>query len=88
MIQKKYLTELTEAICRLKTQKEVLRFLKWILTPHEFEQLPLRLQIVKMIKKEVPQRKIAKELGVGIATVTRGARELQKNSFIIGIDSK
>ena len=83
MIHKKHLNELTETILELKTSEEVLDFLNWILTPQEFEQLPVRLQIVKMLKKKVPQRKIAKTLGVGIATVTRGAKEVQKNFSII-----
>ena len=83
MIQKKHLNELTETILGFKTPEEILNFLNWILTPQEFEQLPVRLQIVKMLKKRVPQRKIAKTLGVGIATVTRGAKEVQKNFSIV-----
>jgi len=39
------------------------------------------LQIVRMLKKGVPQHQIAKELGIGIATVTRGSKELQKGNF-------
>ena len=83
MIQKRHLNELTSTILGLKNPEEVLNFLNWILTPQEFEQLPVRLQIVKMLKNRVPQRKIAKSLGVGIATVTRGAKEVQKNFSIV-----
>lgn len=32
-----------------------------------------RLQIFEMLEQGVPQRQIAEKLGVGIATVTRGA---------------
>jgi TrpR family trp operon transcriptional repressor len=34
-----------------------------------------------MLKKGVPQRNIAQQLGVGIATVTRGAREIKMGRF-------
>ena len=81
MSNKKYISELTHEITSLKSKDEVLSFLRWILTPQEFEQLPLRLQIIKMLKKGVPQREVAKKLGVGIATVTRGAIELKKASI-------
>ena len=74
----KHLTELIQEIIDLKTKDQVLDFLGWILTPQEMEQLPTRLQIVKMLKKGIPQREIAKRLGVGIATVTRGANELKR----------
>ncbi|MBU0727309.1 trp operon repressor [Patescibacteria group bacterium] len=34
-----------------------------------------------MLKKGVSQRRIADKLGVGIATVTRGAKEIKKKNF-------
>lgn len=77
-----YISELARAVLKLKNQNEVYCFLKWILTPRELKQLPLRLQIVKMLKAKTPQRQISKKLRVGIATITRGSRELQNNPFI------
>jgi len=59
----------------------MLFFLKGLLTPQELEQLPVRLKIVKMLKQGMPHRKIAEELGIGIATVVRGARELKLGRF-------
>jgi len=76
-----YLTELLMEIKGLKTKSELETFLKAILTPKELEEIPTRLQIVKMLKQGLPQREIAEKLGVGIATVTRGSKELQKGSF-------
>lgn len=78
-MQDKYLNELAKTMLELKDKKDVLRFLSWILTPQEIEQLPVRLQIVKMLKRGTAQREIAKKLGVGIGTVTRGAKELQRS---------
>jgi len=47
------------------------------LTPAELDEISRRLQIVKMLKKGIPQRIIAKNLNVAIATIGRGARELK-----------
>ncbi|NCN82359.1 MAG: helix-turn-helix domain-containing protein [Candidatus Pacebacteria bacterium] len=55
--------------------------LKGLLTPQEIETFSTRLEIAKLLKQKMPQREIAKKLGIGIATVTRGSRELQSGSF-------
>jgi len=52
-------------------------FLADLLTPQELEEIPLRWQIVKRLAKGVPQQEIAQNLGMGVATVTRGSRELR-----------
>ena len=59
----------------------MLDFLRGILTHKELEQLPTRLQIIKKLKSGANQQNIAKSLGVGIATVTRGSRELKLGRF-------
>ena len=78
MDRKKQLRNLVRTILELKTEEEVLEFLTEFFTPKELEHLPIRLEIIKMLEKGTPQREIAKRLGVGIATVTRGAKEIQK----------
>lgn len=75
------LDELIQAFLHMKTKKEMLDFLKGILTPKEIEEMVKRLQIIKMLKQGVPQHKISEKLGVGIATVTRGSRELKMGRF-------
>ena len=77
----KMLNELVDTILELKTSQEVKEFLKGILTPTELEEIPTRLQIVKMLKQGTPQREIAEKLGVGVATVTRGSLEIKRGSF-------
>lgn len=52
--------------------------LKALLTPKEINEVQHRLAIFELLKQGVPQREIAKKLGVGIATVTRGSRALQE----------
>lgn len=56
-------------------------FLVSITTPRERQELTNRLDIVYRLLDGQSQHKIAKELGVGIATVTRGAREISQGSF-------
>ena len=72
--------ELIEGFSKLQNEKEISSFLRDLLTPAEKEEIPKRLQIVKMLLQGVPQRQISEKLGVGIATVTRGARELKKKN--------
>jgi len=52
--------------------------LKALLTPNELNELQHRLEIFSLLEQGVPQRDIAKQLGVGIATVTRGSRALKE----------
>ena len=66
----KALQEAAKDKAKLKT------FLKVMLTPGEYEEIPKRWQIIKRLHKGEPQRRIANSLQVGIGTVTRGAREL------------
>ncbi len=62
--------------------KEVLEdFLVGITTPKERLEIGQRLEIVERLLKKEPQHKIAEVLGVGVATVTRGSKELQAGKF-------
>jgi TrpR family trp operon transcriptional repressor len=73
--------KLVEAFLKNKTSNEMLDFLKGILTPKEFDEVVTRLQIVKLLKKGLPHHEIARRLKVGVATVTRGSRELRLGRF-------
>ena len=73
--------ELVEAFLKNKSGPEMFDFLKGILTPREIDELSTRLQIVKLIKKGLPHQEIARRLEVGVATVTRGSRELKMGRF-------
>ena len=73
--------ELVEAFLKNKSASEMFDFLKGILTPKEFDEMVTRLQIVKLLKKGLPHQEIARRLGVGVATVTRGSRELRIGRF-------
>jgi len=81
MTGNKKLLLLIEALLRQKTTSQMLRFLTGILTPQELEEIPNRLEIIRLLKSGVAQHQIAKELSVGVATVTRGSKELKKGLF-------
>lgn len=62
--------------------KELLEdFLVAITTDTERKELARRLEITKRLVQGIPQLKIANDLGVGIATVTRGSKELSQGRF-------
>ncbi len=79
--EKKYLDQLMGVLLSIKDKNEMEDFLRGLLTPAELEDIPKRLQIVIRLLKGQSQRQVADELGVGIATVTRGARELRSGRF-------
>lgn len=83
MTNEKHKEELLKILLRIKNAKILARFLEDILTPQELEEIIRRWQIVRQLVKRVPQRTISKNLGVSIATVTRGARVLRdkKSAF-------
>ena len=73
----KYKKELRESLRKTAKEDALLDdFLKDILTPAEYREIANRLQILKLLNKGFSHREIAETLGVGIATVERGARVL------------
>ncbi len=73
--------EMARLLASITSVEEMENLLLGLLTPKEREELPKRIQIVRMLKKGVSQHNIAKKLGVGVATVTRGAKEIQQGTF-------
>lgn len=73
--------QLRDFLLDIKSRQEMENFLLGVLTPQELDEIPMRLQIIKMLKKGVPQKEISRRLGVGIATITRGSREIRRGRF-------
>lgn len=69
--------ELLEFLCKIDDKFTMSEILSNMLTPQERAELATRLQIFKRLMEGDNQRSIAKSLGVSIATVTRGSRELK-----------
>ena len=76
-MEKQHIKDLFKTMISIKDAGTFESFLHGILTPAEFEEIPKRLQIVKLLMKGVSHREVAQKLGVGIATVSRGSRELK-----------
>ncbi len=73
--------DLVHILIDIDSKEEMTNFLNGLLTPKERVEFVRRLDIVKMLKKGMPQHKIAEKLGVGVATVTRGSKEIQMGRF-------
>jgi TrpR family trp operon transcriptional repressor len=69
--------ELAHILASLTDEEQMGRLLQDFLTPQELEDLILRWEIIKLLHTGMPQREIARQLGVAIGTVSRGARELK-----------
>jgi TrpR family transcriptional regulator, trp operon repressor len=76
-----FFNELVQTLINIDDESLMEDFLVGILTPKEREEIPVRLQIVKDLKRGIPQREIADNLKVGVATVSRGSREIKKGRF-------
>lgn len=81
-MEKKTLRELAKLFLHIQKEKEMENFIAGLFTPQEIEEFSRRIEIVKMLKQGVSQHTIATQLGVGIATVTRGSKEIQKGNFV------
>ena len=63
-----------------KDIKVLEKLLVHLLTPKEQDEFAVRVEILKRMLRGDDQRSIAKELKIGIATVTRGSREIRTMS--------
>jgi TrpR-related protein YerC/YecD len=65
--------ELARAINSLKNEKEVVAFLRDLLTIGEINEFSRRFQIMKSLVQKIPYQKIALKFNTSTATVTRVA---------------
>lgn len=72
-------TALLDHLQSAESPEELDLRLEQLLTSTEYDEIIKRLQIFKMLEAGIPQRQIAHTLGVGIATVSRGARALKES---------
>ena len=77
----KHFEELVDYLIHVKSPADFKKKLEGLLTPSELNAICLRLQITRLLKEGVTQREIAKRLGVGIATVSRGSKEIQSGNL-------
>ena len=74
----KHISHLVNHLLSLNSHEKMAKALHELLTENELAEIANRLKIIEMLERGIPQRQIADQLGVGIATVTRGSKALQK----------
>ncbi len=76
---KENLAELAKALALTSDNTLVDDFLRCLLTPAEIADIAGRWALVKALRNKIPQREIAKDLGISLCKITRGSRELKKS---------
>ncbi|MDR0718716.1 MAG: trp operon repressor [Treponema sp.] len=72
------LSEISFALAKTEDAQFVKDFLLELLTPAETADIADRWALVKALDRKVPQRIIAKNLGLSLCKITRGSREIKK----------
>ena len=74
--------EVAEAFASLKTADDVRRFLGELCTPSECRDIALRWHLMKQLLDGVPQRAIAKDLGLSLCKITRGSKYMKDEASL------
>lgn len=72
---------LVQVLLEADSHEKMKNLLKGLLTPSELAEFGQRIQLVRLLKKGVGQHDIAKKLHIGVATVTRGSKEIKQGNF-------
>jgi len=71
------LWELAVALAKTQEPRLIVHFLRRLLTPAEAADIAARWALVKALEQKIPQREIAKNLGISLCKITRGSREMK-----------
>jgi TrpR family trp operon transcriptional repressor len=74
------IAELSRTLSKTSDGELIESFLRCLLTPAEIADIAARWALVKALDKGIPQREIAKNLGLSLCKITRGSRELKKEN--------
>ena len=72
------LSDLAAALASTGDSGLIEDFLRCLLTPAEIADIAARWALVKDLDAGLPQREIARNLGISLCKITRGSRELKK----------
>lgn len=73
--------DVVDLVYSIRNKELLADFLVGLTTAKEQAELIQRVEIIKKLIAGQPQHQIAHDLGVGIATVTRGSKELAQGRF-------
>lgn len=73
--------QLINLLCDITDPVEMSAAIEMILTDKEQQEVDKRLKIFNALEDKVAQREISAQLGVGIATVTRGSKAMHTDSY-------
>lgn len=76
------INELARVFVGINDSRAMKKFFNEIFTEAERKDFALRWQLMKMLNKQVPQRKIATELKISLCKITRGAKILKDNKSV------
>ena len=71
------LSELAAALAKTQDPFLIKNFLCRLLTPAETADIAARWALVKALEQKIPQREIAKTLGLSLCKITRGSKEMK-----------
>lgn len=76
------LADICTVLCDISDPDQMQEFLTEMLTPSERRDLALRWELMRRLKKSIPQRQIAAELGISLCKITRGAKILKQDHSV------
>ena len=74
--------ELAGVFAGIDNTRTMKKFFGEIFTEPEMKDFALRWYLMKLLKKRIPQRKIASELKISLCKITRGAKILKDSKSI------
>jgi len=75
------INKIAKILAETSDKSDMKLLLNCLFTDKELLDVANRLKIFELLANGVPHRAIAEQLGVGIATVTRGAREFKSKNY-------
>lgn len=78
------MTDEIQAFCGIRDRKTMRRLFAELFTPAECRDIALRWRLMGLLAGGVSQRAIARDLGVSLCKITRGAKVLRNPGSITG----
>jgi TrpR family trp operon transcriptional repressor len=73
---------IVEIFTEITDKKTMTRLFGEIFTPAEVQDVALRWRLMKMLHEGIPQREIARRLGISLCKITRGSRILKSQKSV------